>query len=203
MRSLGVAALILCGIALSSVGESATPQSSSNKQATKADDVPKSIAESVSGTLDFAEGNFLGIAEAMPEDKYSFIPKVGNFDSARSFGEQVKHVACAQFAFFNEFEGKKPPDDCEKGGHDPAKTKAELIKYLKDSFDYSNYVLGTLTATNALDRVEGRYAGPNTKLGISVVSVWHITDHYGQLVEYLRLNGMVPPMTQKYGLKVR
>jgi hypothetical protein len=59
------------------------------------------------------------------------------------------------------------------------------------------------TAKNALDRVEGRYAGPNTKLGISVVAVWHITDHYGQLVEYLRMSGIVPPMTQKYGLKVR
>jgi len=139
----------------------------------------------------------------MPQDKYSFVPTVGKFDDARSFGEQVKHVACAQFAFFNEFGGKTPPDDCEKGGHDPAKTKAELLKYLKDSFDYSNRVLATLTEKNALDRVEGRYAAPNTKLGISVAAVWHITDHYGQLVEYLRMNGIVPPMTQKYGLKVR
>jgi hypothetical protein len=83
------------------------------------------------------------------------------------------------------------------------KTKPELIKYLKDSFDYSNRVLAKLTAQNALDRVKGRYAGPNTKLGIAVVAVWHITDHYGQIVEYLRMNGIVPPQTQKYGLKVR
>jgi uncharacterized damage-inducible protein DinB len=165
--------------------------------------VPRSIAESVKTTLEFVEGNFLGVAEAMPENKYSFLPAAGNFDGVRTFGEQVKHVACAQFAFFNEFEGKQPPADCEKGGHDPAKTKAELIKYLKASFDYSNRVLDTLTAKNALDRVEGRYAGPNTRLGISVVAVWHITDHYGQLVEYLRMNGLVPPMTRKYGVKVR
>jgi DinB superfamily len=177
--------------------------SSSSKTTAKQDDIPKSIAESVSNTLEFAEGSFLGIAEAMPEDKYSFIPTAGKFDDARSFGEQVKHVACAQFAFFNEFEGKQPPADCERGGHDPAKTKAELIKYLKDSFDYGNKVLATLTAQNSLDRVEGRYAGPNTKLGISVVAAWHIADHYGQLVEYLRMNGVVPPMTQKYGVKVR
>ena len=204
MRFLGVAALlIICGIALSAVGKSGPAQSSASKQAAQKDDIPKSIAESVSGTLQFAEGNFIGIAEAMPEDKYSFIPTVGKYDGVRSFGEQVKHVACAQFAFFNEFEGKKPPEDCEKGGHDPAKSKAELIKYLKDSFDYSNRVLATLTANNSLDRVEGRYAGPNTKLGISVIAVWHITDHYGQLVEYLRLNGIVPPFTQKYGVKVR
>jgi uncharacterized damage-inducible protein DinB len=193
---------VMCSIVLSVVGESASAQNSATKQATQSD-IAKSIAESVSGTLQFAEGNFLGVAEAMPEDKYSYIPAGGNFDGVRSFGEQVKHVACAQFAFFNEFEGKKPPDDCEKGGHDPAKTKAELIKYLKDSFDYSNRVLATLTANNALDRVEGRYAGPNTKLGISVIAVWHITDHYGQLVAYLRLNGIVPPFTQKYGVKVR
>ena len=76
---------------------------------------------------------------------------------------------------------------------------ASIQPYLKDSFDYSNRVLATLTASNALDRVEGRYAGPNTKLGISVVAVRHITD----LVEYLRLNGIVPLFTQKYGLKVQ
>ena len=107
--------LVMCGIALSAVGQSGTAQNSATKQAAKPDDIPKSIAESVSGTLQFAEGNFLGVAEAMPEDKYSYIPTGGNFDGVRSFGEQVKHVACAQFAFFNEFEGKKPPDDCEKG----------------------------------------------------------------------------------------
>jgi len=122
-------------------------------------DVPKTVADSVAGTLEFAEGNFLGVAEAMPEDKYGYIPTAGKFDGTRSFGEQVKHVACAQFAFFNEFEGKKPPDDCERGGHDPAKTKAELTKYLKDSFDYSNRVIATLTAANALDRIEGDTQG--------------------------------------------
>ena len=203
MTSFRVAALFaICGIAVFAGGSSATQENSANKKA-QPDDIPKSLAESVSGTLQFAEGNFLGVAEAMPEDKYSYIPQGGQFDGVRTFGEQVKHVACAQFAFFHEFEGKKPPEDCEKGGHDPAKTKAELIKYLKDSFEYSNRVLATLTANNALDRVQGRYAGPNTKLGISIIAVWHITDHYGQLVAYLRLNGIVPPFTQKYGLKVR
>jgi hypothetical protein len=78
-------------------------------------DVPTTIADSVGETLKFAEGEFLGVAEAMPEDKYNFVPTSGKFDDARTFAEQVKHVACAQFAFFNEFEGKKPPADCEKG----------------------------------------------------------------------------------------
>jgi len=139
----------------------------------------------------------------MPEGKYSFIPTAGKFDDARSFGEQIKHVACSQFAFFNEIEGKTPPESCERGGPSHAATKDGLIQYLRDSFDYGNKVLATIDEKNALARVEGRYAGPNTRLGIAVTAVWHITDHYGQLVEYLRMNGIVPPATQKYGLKVR
>jgi uncharacterized damage-inducible protein DinB len=167
------------------------------------DDIPKNIADSIGGSLHWAEGQFLSIAEAMPEDKYGFIPKGGNFEGVRSFGEQVKHVSCAQFAFYNQIEGKTPPELCEKGGPSKAKTKAELIQYLKDSFDYGNKVLATINEKNLLDRVEGRYAGPNTKLGMASTSLWHITDHYGQLVVYLRLNGIVPPGTVKYGLKVR
>jgi len=199
MRFPFLVALLL----MSSSAQFALGESRVQEKPAAAPDIPKSIAESVSGTLQFAEGNLLGVAEAMPEDKYPFVPTGGKFEDARSFGEQLKHVACAQFAFFNEFEGRKPPDDCEKGGHDSAKTKAELIRYLKNCFDYSNRVLSTLTERNALERVEGRYAGPNTKLGIAIVAVWHITDHYGQLVEYLRMNGIIPPMTQKYGVKVR
>jgi hypothetical protein len=205
MRLFRTAAwLFLLGTALTYSANCQDNEKSAGKHvAAEEERIPKTVAESVAGPMSFVEGSFVGVAEAMPEDKYGFIPQNGKFDSVRSFGEQIKHVACAQFAFFNEFEGKKPPDDCEKGGSAPARTKAELIKYLRDSFDYGNRVLSTLNEKNALDRVEGRYAGPNTKLGISVVALWHITDHYGQLVEYLRMNSIVPPMTQKYGLKVR
>ncbi len=209
MKRTVLLTVFLTAIAVSAWGQDKTaarkPLAPKKPAATKSfvGDVPKTIADSVGDSLKFVEGSFLGVAEAMPEDKYGFIPTGGNFEGVRSFGEQVKHVACGQFAFFKEFEGKQPPADCEKGGHDPAKTKAELIKYLKDSFDYGNRVLATLNEKNALDRVEGRYAAPNTKLAMGVVAVWHITDHYGQLVEYLRMNGIVPPMTQKYGLKVR
>ncbi len=167
------------------------------------DQIPKNIADSVGGALRWTEGQFLSVAEAMPEAKYSFIPSGGNFEGVRSFGEQVKHVACANSAFFNEIEGKTPPEHCEKGGTAKAKTKAELLNYLRDSFDYGNRVLSTINAQNALARVDGPYAGPNTQLGISVAAVWHIADHYGQLVEYLRMNGIVPPPTRQYGFEVR
>jgi hypothetical protein len=166
-------------------------------------DIPTNIADSVGGSLRWTEGQFLGLAEVMPEDKYSFTPSRGNFAGVRSFGEQVKHVACANFAFFNEIEGKTPPEHCEKGGPNPAKSKAELVQYLRDSFDYGHRVLATINQKNALARADGPYGGPNTKLGLAVTAVWHIADHYGQLVPYLRMNGIVPPSTQQYGLAVR
>jgi hypothetical protein len=168
-------------------------------------EIPKTTAESIGGILSYTENQFFSVAEAMPAEKYSYIPSApgGKFDGVRSFAEQVKHVACANFAFFNEIEGKTPPDACEKGGPAPAKTKAELLQYLRDSFDYGNKVLATINAQNALDRVEGRYGAPNTRLGLAVIAVWHIADHYGQIVCYLRLNGMVPPPTQQHGLQVR
>jgi uncharacterized damage-inducible protein DinB len=164
---------------------------------------PKTIADSVLVSLRMVEGDLLDVAKAMPESKYSFIPTSGNFEGVRSFGEQIKHVACSQFAFFNQIERKTPPAECEKGGPSKATTKAELIQYLRDSFDYGNMVLASTDQKNQLDRVEGRYAGPSTRLGMGVIAVWHMTDHYGQLVEYLRMNGIVPPVTQQYGLKVR
>lgn len=167
--------------------------------------VPKTIAASVGDALQYAQGEFLSVAEAMPAEKYSFIPsmKGGNFEGVRSFAEQVKHVACANFAFFDEIEGKTPPKHCEKGGSSKARTKAELIAYLKESIADGNRVVATINQKNALERVDGPYAAPNTKLGLAVTAVWHVTDHYGQIVEYLRMNGIVPPGTQRTPLKVR
>ncbi len=204
MKQIVVVAALVVGLSVPSLAQSGQAAATQKtRQQSFIGEVPKTIAASVGETLQFVEGEFLGVAEAMPEDKYGFVPTGGKFDGVRSFGEQVKHVACVQFALFNEFEGRQPPPLCEKGGSSKAKSKAELIQYLKQSFDYSDSVMSQLSAANALDRVDGRYAAPTTKLGISVASVWHVTDHYGQLVEYLRMNGIVPPMTQKYGLKVR
>jgi hypothetical protein len=158
---------------------------------------PASIASSVTFMWKIMENEFISAADAMPEDKYSFAPTNGEFKGVRTFAEQVKHVACANFGFFSEFEGKTPPPDCEKGGGSyPAHTKAELMKCLRDSFDYGDKMIASLNEKNALDQVTGRYGGPNTKLGISIVAVWHGADHYGQMVEYLRMNGIVPPASR-------
>ena len=151
------------------------------------------MADTVVQWFSMIEREFVSLADAMPADRYGFAPKDGEFKGVRTFGEQVKHVACANFAFFNEVEHKEPPAACETGGPSPANTKAELMKYLRESFTYASDVMRRLTAANAMDPVEGPYGGKTTRLGISTLAVWHASDHYGQLVVYLRMNGIVPP----------
>ncbi len=142
------------------------------------------------------ERSFVALAEAMPAEKYAFKPTSGEFKDVRTFGEQVKHVACGNFAFFNEIEKKEPPPRCDEGGPSPAKTKDELVKYLRESFAYAQGVLRTTTSANALEPVTGPYGGPSTRLGMATLAIWHVSDHYGQLVVYLRMNGIVPPASR-------
>jgi len=154
---------------------------------------PDPMAATVTQWFAMIERDFVRLADALPADRYDFAPTAGQFKGVRTFAEQVKHVACANVAFFNEVEHKTPPENCEAGGPDPAKTKPELVKYLRESFAYARRVMERLTPANAMDPVEGPYGGKTTRLGVSTLAVWHATDHYGQLVVYLRMNGIVPP----------
>jgi uncharacterized damage-inducible protein DinB len=151
------------------------------------------MATTVVQWFTMVEQSFVSLADAMPANRWTFAPRDGEFKGVRTFGEQVKHVACANYAFFNEVEHREPPPNCEAGGPSVAKTKTELMQYLRESFAYAGQVMRRLTPANALDTVEGPYGGKTTRLGISTLAVWHATDHYGQLVVYLRMNGIVPP----------
>jgi len=157
---------------------------------------PDPMTDAVGRTFAMIARSFISLAEAMPAEKYSFKPVDGEFKEARTFGEQVKHVACANYAFFNQIEKKEPPADCANGGPSPAATKAELMTYLRESFEYAQKVLRTMTSANALEPAGGPYGGPSTRLGLTTLAVWHASDHYGQLVIYLRLNGIVPPASR-------
>lgn len=154
------------------------------------------MAATVAQTFTMIEKSFVNLADAMPAERYGFKPTEGEFKNVRTFGEQVKHVACANFAFFNEIEKKEPPSGCATGGPSPAKTKAEIMTYLRESFDYAQSVLRTMTPANALEPAGGPYGGASTRLGLTTLAVWHASDHYGQLVVYLRMNGIVPPASQ-------
>jgi uncharacterized damage-inducible protein DinB len=151
------------------------------------------MAGTVTQWFTMIERQFVSLADAMPADRWTFAPRDGEFTGVRTFAEQVKHVACANFGFFNQVEHKEPPPDCETGGPSPARTKDELMQYLRESFAYATQVMRRLTPANAMDPVEGPYGGKTTRLGVSTLAVWHATDHYGQLVVYLRMNGIVPP----------
>jgi DinB superfamily len=165
----------------------------------------ETVGSSLLRNFQYEEYEFRAAAEAMPSDKYGFRPKPGDFGGVypgygpkemRSFGEQVKHVACANFAFAAELDGKQPPAACDTGGPSPAKTRDELVVYLRDSFRALEKSLGAITAQNMFQPIEGPYAGPNTRLGLAEVCIWHVADHYGQIVIYMRLNGIVPPASR-------
>jgi hypothetical protein len=81
------------------------------------------MAGTVSQWWSMIERSFVSLADALPADRYNFAPKDGEFKGVRTFAEQVKHVACANVAFFSEIEQKEPPADCEAGGPHPARTK--------------------------------------------------------------------------------
>jgi uncharacterized damage-inducible protein DinB len=154
------------------------------------------MADTVTAPFRLIQRDFVSLADAMPADRWTFAPKDGEFKGVRTFAQQVKHVACSNFAFFNQIEHKQPPANCETGGPSPATTKDELMAYLRESFTYALGVMKRLTPANAMDPVEGPYGGPSTRIGISTLAVWHASDHYGQLVVYLRLNGIVPPASR-------
>jgi len=165
----------------------------------------ETVASALLRGIQYQEYELRSAAEAMPEERYSYRPAEGRFKNekpefgpaeVRTFAEQVKHVACSNFGFAAEFDGVKPPEACDKGGPSPAKSKRELLIYLRDSFAAIRKSLSAITAQNQFDPIEGPYAGPNTRLGLAEVVVWHNADHYGQITLYLRLNGIVPPASR-------
>src|SRR5262245_44931668 len=145
---------------------------------------PKTIPDSINLIWKDISHDFIALAEAMPEDKWNFKPTQGEFKGVRTFGEQVKHVACANEAWGKQMSGEKPPERCDLGGPNPAKTKAEIMAYLRNSFTFVDKVIADTNAGNLLHPNPGDYWGPN-RLSALTATVWHISDHYGQLVEYL------------------
>jgi len=155
----------------------------------------KTIPDSINYMWKMVESDFTSLAEAMPEEKWSFKPTQGAFTDVRTFGEQVKHVACANEAWAKKLRDEKPPDHCETGGPNPAKTKSEILAYLHETFVMMDGEITKTRLDNLMAPVQGFYAGDNRVEVLNSV-LWHISDHYGQLVEYLRMNGIVPPASR-------
>jgi uncharacterized damage-inducible protein DinB len=162
-------------------------------------DVKQSASQVLDSAVKNTEGEFVSAADAMPEDKYSFAPTNGEFKGVRTFAQQVKHVAAVNYLVGAVILGEKPPVDTGgENGPDSIKTKADIMKFIKDSFTYAHKAVASVNEENMLEPIKNPFGeGASTRLAMSTVFAWHSFDHYGQMVEYLRMNGIVPPASRK------
>ena len=158
----------------------------------------KTPGEALVAIISIGEKEFTSAADAMPEDKYSFAPTNGEFKGVRTFAQQVKHVAAVNYIFASSILGEKPPIDVGgENGPDSVKSKAEILKFLKDSFAYLTKALNSITDKNQLDQVTVFGEMKMARASVGAFSTAHPFDHYGQMVEYLRMNGIVPPASRQ------
>lgn len=159
----------------------------------------RSSAQELDQSVTGVQKEFVPAAEAMPEDKYSFAPTSGEFKGVRTFAQQVKHVAAVNYILGAAILGEKSPVDVSgESGPDAIKSKAEIVKFLKESFVYFHKAVGSINEDNLLTPVKNPFGeGMITRLRLATMNVAHCFDHYGQMVEYLRMNGIVPPASRQ------
>lgn len=160
---------------------------------------PTTLASMVDGEISAVEKQVVEAAEAMPEDKFNFTPESlrtpgGDYKGVRSFAVQVKHIASSNYFIWSPLTGDPVPAAIKDGnGPTDMKSKADILKLLKDSFVLGHKAAATLTPENMLQP----YApGKSSRLDRAEFGVAHAYNHYGQMVEYLRMNGIVPPASR-------
>lgn len=161
---------------------------------------PPTVASVLNMYYGIVEQEVVSAAEAMPEDKYLFAPTDGEFKGVRTFAEEVKHIGFANHLFFGPLMGENiEAKSIEQNANGPAelKTKAEIIQYLKDSFALGHRAISGITSENEITPLaKPVFPFLSTRLGIATIGTFHPMDHYGQMVEYLRMNGIVPPASR-------
>lgn len=156
----------------------------------------KTPGDALVAVVNIAKAEFMAAADAMPEDKYAYAPNNGEFKGVRTFAQQVKHVAAVNYIIGAAVLQEKPPVELGgENGPDSIKTKADIVKFAGDSFDYLLKALASVTEKNELDIVDS-FFGKVPRLSIASFGGAHPFDHYGQMVEYLRMNGIVPPASR-------
>ena len=144
------------------------------------------------------ESEFVPLAEAMPEDKFGFAPTNGEFKGVRTFAQQIKHVAAVNYELGAAILEEKPPVNIgDESGPASVATKTEILKYLHDSFVYVHKAIQTINEKNLVETVRSPFGeGKVSRLGLATGVAAHGYDHYGQMVVYLRMNGIVPPASR-------
>jgi hypothetical protein len=181
--------LTFCLLALVAVGAA---------QNNMAKDERRTVTEVLDHTVLNVEHEFIPAAEAMPEDKFGFAPSNGEFKGVRTFGQQIKHVAAVNYELGAAILEEKPPVDIgDESGPASIASKADILKYLNDSFAYVHKAVHTINDKNLVETVRSPFGeGRVSRLGLATSVAAHCFDHYGQMVEYLRMNGIVPPASR-------
>ena len=158
----------------------------------------RSVTEILDHTVLNLEEEFVPAAESMPEDKFDFAPSGGGFKGVRNFAQQIKHVAAVNYELGAAILQEKPPGDLNgEAGPASITSKTEILKYLKDSFVYVHKAVRTIDEKNEAETVKSPFGeGRVSRLGLACSVSWHGYDHYGQMVEYLRMNGIIPPASR-------
>jgi uncharacterized damage-inducible protein DinB len=130
-----------------------------------------------------------GIVAQVPEDMYDFRPT----PEVRSFREQFTHLISENFHFMAQAAGETPP--LEKSAIEQLKGRDDILKALKDSYDYGAKVWLGMTDQTAMEMIPGRGGQPQLRWAPILVQIIDNMNHYGNLVVYVRLKGMVPART--------
>ena len=156
------------------------------------------VATIFQNQLSLVESDVVSLAEAMPAEKYDFKPTAGEFAGVRTFGEQVKHVATMIYMTSAIVLEEKSPygPGTNDNGPDDVKGKDAIVAYLKASIAYARKAMGSLTEQNALDPLK-TYFGSQPRAEVASGLTYHSYDHYGQMVVYARMNGIVPPASRR------
>ena len=179
-----------CGFLLLAVAASA--------QMPKHKEERKTVTELLNRNVSNTESEFISAAEAMPEDKFNFAPTDGEFKNVRTFAQQIKHVAAVNYEIGSALlEQKSPVDINDEAGPASITSKADVLKYLKDSFEYVHKAIATVNEGNLTGTVRGPFGeGMVSRLGLTMAITAHAADHYGQMAVYLRMNGIIPPASR-------
>jgi hypothetical protein len=203
MKKLQTSLLLAVVLSLAAASAYAQATKSSSAAGTSASpSTPPTIASAIDREISIVEKEVVEAAEAMPADKFDFSPEKLNvpgtdYKGVRTFGEQLKHVAASNYLIWSPITGEKPPDTVNEGkGPDNMKAKADIIKYLKDSFAFGHKAVATLNSSNLVEPITSSSGRPTTRLFLATFAPAHCFDHYGQLIEYLRMNGIVPPASR-------
>jgi uncharacterized damage-inducible protein DinB len=136
-----------------------------------------------------ATGQLLGVAETMPADKYEYKP----VKEVAAFGEQIKHATLAMKVLLANAEGKTIKTGEEFAAMEKLKNKEEIIAELRKTIDAGAAVIARVAGKNDGEAVESQFFGKTTRRFLLIQAIAHNNNHYGQLIYYLRLNGLTPP----------